>query len=133
MQDGKYIAERIRELRKNAGLDVNTVGEGVGRSGKTVSAWETGRNSPSPEMLITICKFFGVSISYFYPPDVSDNESPATLPRDVATLVDLCSKLNPEQIDILVMTARNFVAANEKYGEGDKRDVEGAGLALTVD
>jgi len=67
-----YIADRLRELRKNADLDVETVGEGVGRSGKTVSAWETGRNVPSAYMLIKLCEFFGVDIDYFYPPEVSN-------------------------------------------------------------
>ena len=71
MVSEKYIAARIKELRKSAGLDVDAVGRGVGRSGKTVSAWETGRNVPSADMLIKICKFFKVNISYFYPPEVS--------------------------------------------------------------
>ena len=71
MVSNNYIADRLRKLRKNAGLDVDTVGKGVGRSGKTISAWETGRNVPSADMLISICKFFEVDIDYFYPPEVT--------------------------------------------------------------
>ena len=75
MVSENYIAEKLRELRKSKGLDVETVGAGVGRSGKTVSAWETGRNVPSAEMLITICMYFGVDIDYFYPPEVTHQSS----------------------------------------------------------
>lgn len=129
MDEGKFIACRIKELRKNAGLDVDTVGKGVGRSGKTVSAWETGRNMPSPEMLISICRFFDVGISYFYPPDVADNRYPA-LAKPVQTLADLCSELDPQQIDILISTARQFAVANKSDGAADTGDVERAGVAL---
>ena len=71
--DERYIADRIRRLRKNAGMTVEAVGAGVGRSGKTISAWETGRNVPSADMLIEICRFFGVNIDYFYPPEVTES------------------------------------------------------------
>jgi len=125
MNNEKYIATKLRELRKNAGLDVDTVGEGVGRSGKTVSAWETGRNVPSAEMLISICRFFGVSISYFDPSDVGDDASAQSeLSPATRELLDICSKLNEQQIEILVMNARQFAVANEKDGGRDSEDVE---------
>ena len=114
MSNDKYIAERIRELRKNAGLDVETVGAGCGRSGKTVSAWETGRNVPSAEMLITICRFFGVSISYFYPSEVTDGDDHEIIPTSLQSLVDICRKLNEQQIEILTATAHYFATANEQ-------------------
>lgn len=131
MDDNKYIAARIKELRKKAGLDVEAVGAGCGRSGKTVSAWETGRNVPSAEMLITICRFFGVSISYFYPPEVTDVDTPEILPPLLQSLIDVCRRLNDQQIDILLATARNFAVANEKNGEGNQEDVEGVEHPLT--
>ena len=119
MGEEKYIANRIRELRKNAGLDVETVGKGVGRSGKTVSAWETGRNMPSPEMLISICRFFGVSISYFYPPDVTDAKQPAPFSADELMLVDFYRRMQPEYKNLLMDNARAFAALSEKDGQDD--------------
>ena len=75
MVEATYIAQRLRNARKSMGLDVDAVGKAVGRSGKTVSAWETGRNAPSADMLISLCSFFGVGIDYFYPPELSSTES----------------------------------------------------------
>ena len=122
MGEDKYIANKIRELRKAAGLDVETVGKGVGRSGKTVSAWETGRNMPSPEMLISICRFFGVSISCFYPPDVTEEDWHSELPENIKELVRVCENLSDSQIELLTMNARQFAIANKKNREGIAED-----------
>lgn len=82
MVASNYIAEKLRDLRKNAHLDVEAVGAAVDRSGKTVSAWETGRNVPSAEMLVKLCMFFGVDIDYFYPPEVSSIRNAAISAHD---------------------------------------------------
>lgn len=80
------IARGIRRLRKRAGMNVDEVGAIVGKSGKAVSAWETGRNEPDAETLIAICRFFEVDISYFYPTEVT---APTVLAVDERELVDL--------------------------------------------
>ena len=98
MVSENYIATRIKKLRKDAGLDVDAVGKGVGRSGKAVAAWETGRNVPSADMLISICKFFNVDIDYFYPPEVTSKImiDDATLPDDERKLLSLYRRMSPE-------------------------------------
>ena len=75
--DEKYIADRIRRLRKKAGWSVDTVGLAVGRSGKTVSAWETAYSTPSADMLVELCRLFNVRIDYIFPPDVASLDSGA--------------------------------------------------------
>lgn len=106
MVDERYIAKRIRELRKNANMDVDTVGEGVGRSGKTVSAWETGRNVPSAEMLIDLCHFFGVNIDYFYPPEVTAPLPEFPLTPEEHELVGIFAALDERDRAVLLSTAR---------------------------
>ena len=97
MVNENYIAKRLRELRKSANLDVDTVGDGVGRSGKTISAWENGRNVPSADMLITICKFFDVDIDYFYPPEVTKGgDADMTLSADEVRLVGIYRSMSAE-------------------------------------
>lgn len=36
----KYMASQLKAARKKKGLSVDEVGEAVGKSGKTISAWE---------------------------------------------------------------------------------------------
>jgi repressor LexA len=62
-----FIAERLKECRKSKGLSVDEVGEAIDRSGKTVSAWEVGRGQPDADMMIELCRLYGVSIASFYP------------------------------------------------------------------
>lgn len=56
----EYIAATLKRLRENAGLTVYQVGELVGKSGKTVSAWENNRGQPDAEMLMKLCDIYNV-------------------------------------------------------------------------
>lgn len=61
------LATKLKEYRTQAGLTINDVGERIGKSGKTVSAWECGRGQPDADMLLALCELYGVSsISEFY-------------------------------------------------------------------
>ena len=106
-----YIAERLRRLRKEKGLDVDAVGAGVGRSGKTVSAWEAGRNVPSAEMLISLCLFFGVGIDYFYPPEVTRAADGSEYERE---LLGICRSLSEYGRQQLMVYARGCAQSYPK-------------------
>ena len=67
MNDKGHLANRIRELRKKLNLDAESFGRRIGRSGKSVSAWETGRNAPGVDVLENICRTYAVDIDYFFP------------------------------------------------------------------
>lgn len=73
------IANNIRKFRTTKGLNVDEVGAVVGKSGKTVSAWEVGRGQPDADTLIKLCRLFNVDIADFYghesgPLPLSDSE-----------------------------------------------------------
>ena len=56
-----YIAGVLKRLRENIGLTADEVGSIIGRSGKTVNAWENGRGQPDAEMLIKLCSVYHVN------------------------------------------------------------------------
>lgn len=61
------LAARLKFFREKAGLTIYEVGEKIGKSGKTVSAWECGRGQPDADMLLTLCSVYGIkSISELY-------------------------------------------------------------------
>lgn len=60
------IASKLKRFRKEAGLNVDQVGATLGKSGKTISAWEVGRGQPDGDQLIALCRLFGKRISDFY-------------------------------------------------------------------
>lgn len=57
----KYIADTLKRLREAVGLTTTQVGDIIGKSGKTVSAWENGRGQPDAEILIQLCDIYKVN------------------------------------------------------------------------
>lgn len=73
------IAKKLKEARENAGLSTRQAGEKIGKSGKTVSAWENGHGQPDAEMFLVLCDVYEVpSVSFFFDEDEPDPEQPAT-------------------------------------------------------
>lgn len=54
------IAKILKKLRKKRGLTANEVGALIGKSGKTVNAWENNRGQPDVEILIELCDIYEV-------------------------------------------------------------------------
>ena len=76
MKELPYLAIRLKEARKRAGLSAAQAGEIVNRSDRTIFAWENGQTEPSAEQLIALCRAYKVDIDFFYPPEYSRKLSP---------------------------------------------------------
>lgn len=57
----EYIAKTLKRLREQSGLTATQVGELVGKSGKTVNAWENNRGQPDAEILMLLCDIYNVA------------------------------------------------------------------------
>ena len=62
----QHIAGKLREFRKAAGMNVDQVGDALGVSGKTISAWEVMRGEPHGDDLIKLASLFDVQFADFY-------------------------------------------------------------------
>ncbi len=56
----EYIAKSLKRLREAVGLTADEVGAKIGKSGKTVNAWENNRGQPDAEMLMVLCDLYKV-------------------------------------------------------------------------
>lgn len=56
----EHIAQKLKELRQKSGLTADEVGAKIGKSGKTVNAWENNRGQPDAEILIELCDIYNV-------------------------------------------------------------------------
>lgn len=74
MTTREYMAKKLREFRSASGMSVDAVGEQIGKSGKTISAWEVGRGQPDADKLVELCRLYKVKISDFYTSEVSQSE-----------------------------------------------------------
>ena len=55
------LAANLKKYRKLSGMTIHDVGALIGKSGKTVSAWENGRGQPDADMLIKLCSVLHIS------------------------------------------------------------------------
>lgn len=113
------FAYRIRDLRRDANMTGGELGEKMGVSKVTVSAWENGTNYPNQETLNKIADYFNVSLDYLM--GRTDEKRPHKLIGDnfVATFSGLSSELTEEQKKYMVDIANDLVAANS-FRKGKK-------------
>jgi transcriptional regulator with XRE-family HTH domain len=58
------FCERLIELRNKFGMTQEQLGNRIGYSRRTVSAWETGAKLPTFDAIVALAQFFGVSADY---------------------------------------------------------------------
>lgn len=58
------FAERLYELREEAGLTMAELARAVGVSDATICKWEKGETSPMSYAVIALAQFFGVTADY---------------------------------------------------------------------
>lgn len=80
----EQIAQNIKRFRTDRHMNVDEVGAAIGKSGKTVSAWEVGRGQPDADTMIMLCRLFSVDISDFYGFEAAEQSS-----ESESKLVDL--------------------------------------------
>lgn len=87
------LPARLREFRKKANLTTADVGRMIGKSDRTVSAWENGRGQPDADMLLQLCAIYGIeSLSEL----VGENSSLPSLSTEELRLLSLFDDLNEE-------------------------------------
>ena len=62
--NAKEFGEKIKYLRKEAGIGQNKLSEILSVSNASISYWETGKQLPSAEAIYKLAKFFDVSADF---------------------------------------------------------------------
>ena len=95
------IANALKESRIFAGLTCEDVAVQIGKSAKTVNAWENNRGQPDADTFVTLCGIYNVNISQLFGMD-SDNEvlgnKKNTLGKSEDALVKLLNK-DPKKME----------------------------------
>lgn len=77
------LSEKLYSLRKKSGLSQEQLAEQLNVSRQAISKWESGSAVPESEKLITISKYFGVSLDYLLKneEDVTSNTEEISKPE----------------------------------------------------
>lgn len=73
------FTERLKSLRKEAGLTQKELAEQLGIKQPTYTQWELGRRSPSSETLEKFANFFNVSTDYL----LGNSDYKTTIDQDI--------------------------------------------------
>lgn len=104
----RILAARLKEYRELSGYTAKEVGDAIGKSEKTISAWEHGRGQPDADMLFSLCKLYGIkNINIFYGMDDGHLE----LSADERELLRIYRASNADGRAHILSTAR-LVAGN---------------------
>ncbi|MBQ5440395.1 MAG: helix-turn-helix domain-containing protein [Clostridia bacterium] len=119
----EYIASVLKRLREASGLTADQVGEMVGKSGKTVNAWENNRGQPDAEILMLLCEIYGVEdVLATFKEGYKTKKAPAAERSESDNrkkrLISNYDKLNDFGKDRLVEHSDDMTT-NEKYTQTD--------------
>lgn len=109
------LAKRLKYYRELNNMTVYEVGEAVGKSGKTISAWEVGRGQPDADMLITLCRLYHIkSIADLY------GEISFSLTEQENQLLTVFRSLNSDGQNKLMERAFELRSLGYVKGEAEK-------------
>ena len=58
------LPERLRELRTENNISQKKLADDIGTNNSSISDWENGRSEPSIDLIISLCRYFGVTSDY---------------------------------------------------------------------
>ena len=120
----EYIASVLKRLREASGLTADQVGKLVGKSGKTVNAWENNRGQPDAEILMLLCEIYGVEdVLATFKEGYKTKKAPAQGESDIrkSRLIHNYDQLNELGQDTLV-TYSDDIASMPKYTDEPAED-----------
>ena len=102
------LAEKLKYYRQRSGMTIYEVGNAIGKSGKTVSAWETGHGQPDAEMFMRLYYLYGVdSMSEFF--GILDKDMPVS----ETELLESFRKLNDEGQRLILATIKAYINSGD--------------------
>ena len=120
---------RMKELRKKQGIDQVELAKRMNLARSTIAMWETGRSSPSLDMLIQLCEILGCTTGYLLgvedvPYHITDDSADQARQElfddpDRRALLDLAKHGSPEAVRQVAAVIDALRATNPEYYDGD--------------
>ncbi len=111
-----YFADKIRKLRKEAGLSQEELAEALNVSRQAVSRWEKGSVVPDANNLLQISDLFDVTVDYLIKDEYESDSSslaatrPKTVIKEKESIFSLCAKAILLSFAVTVLVAIVFFA-----------------------
>lgn len=90
----EHIAKTLKKLRLKTNLTADQVGAIIGKSGKTVNAWENNRGQPDADELLTLCDIYNVDDIMSEFRESTMKRTSSSLDEEHQSALDLYSQLD---------------------------------------
>ena len=87
------LGDKIRQLRKNAGITQSELAKKLGISGSAVGMYEQGRREPDSKTLLKLCSVFGITTDYL----LGNAEAKSSEGREVSDVFDEFTRMLSSQ------------------------------------
>lgn len=131
------LSEKLYELRKKGGLSQEQLAEQLGVSRQAISKWESGKAVPESDTLISISKYFDVTLDYL----LKENANPS----EVITDSEQTNRGREKQIFGLITCILGVVcllawgiisillpSASDRIGTSSMITIDGNGIFLII-
>lgn len=107
------IAERLRDLRADKGLNQDVVSEACGISRIALARYETGARMPRAEYVARLADYYGVTVDYLMGREETpavQNPNPLPPPESIP---EYLARLTPENRAFIEEMAKKLLASQE--------------------
>lgn len=136
------LSEKLYELRKKVGLSQEQLAEQLGVSRQAISKWESGKAIPESDTLISISKYFKVTLDFlmkeddpytFKPVVVKENTQPETNSGREKHIIGIVSCIG----GIVCLIVWGLVSilippTSDKISESSMITIDGNGIFLII-
>lgn len=123
------LSEKIRELRRKAGLSQEELADKLNVSRQAVSKWELGSAVPTADKLVDIADFFGVSLDFLMR---ENSEQPLNVSRQTANSAPEKPHSRRKIASVLLMAAAVFLGVVVLVLYVTGAGVLGGGSGITI-
>lgn len=114
------FAERLKTLRKNAGLTQKDMAQHFQTSQPSYQAWESGKRNPNKASLDKLATFFNVSVDYLLGKTDIKNPTNSSQPEIFFRKAVSDMNMTPEQEEQFQKDIINFIEQRKRIFEEDK-------------
>ena len=135
------LSEKLYELRKKRALSQEQLAEQLGVSRQAISKWESGKAVPETDTLISISKYFDVSLDYLMKEENSISENAVSLEVHQTEATNKREKrilgIATCIIGVVLLIAWGIVSvfmpsASEQIGTSSMITIDGNGIFLLI-
>lgn len=119
------MKDRLKDIRQNAGLSQTAFGKAVNVSLSSVQKWESGENTPTPQVRYVICDKFGINSTWLETGEgerLKHSQSDSMIPRLQRILAGYPALATALSAALSVMKEEDFARLNQIIEEATKKE-----------